>query len=147
MCTREPRLVLVSLLIGWKSGARTLNQSLSGVMQNQSNSLITLDTQLKTALKYHFLFWLSLSNKNSYKTTYKTFLAWMHRTVVSHLCRLEGNGSVECVACPQSPHWGWPGLTRETLSGCPHPLTAIAGESGRETGQSRLSFVNVPWWE
>ena len=28
MCTREPRLVLVSLLIGWKSGARTLNQSI-----------------------------------------------------------------------------------------------------------------------
>ena len=31
-------------------GARTLNQSLSEVMQNQSNSLITFDTQLKTAL-------------------------------------------------------------------------------------------------
>ena len=27
-----------------------MNQSLSEVMQNQSNSLITLDTQLKTAL-------------------------------------------------------------------------------------------------
>ena len=27
MCTRGPRLVLVSLLIGWKSGVRTLNQS------------------------------------------------------------------------------------------------------------------------
>ena len=31
MCTREPRLLLVSLLIGWKSGARTLKQSLSEV--------------------------------------------------------------------------------------------------------------------
>ena len=50
MCTREPRLVLVSLLIGWKRGARILKQSLSEVMQNQSNSLITFDTQLKTAL-------------------------------------------------------------------------------------------------
>ena len=50
MCTREPRLVLVSLLIGWKSGARNFNQSLSEVVQNQSNSLITFDTQLKTAL-------------------------------------------------------------------------------------------------
>ena len=34
-------MVLVSLLIGWKNGARTLNQSLSEVMQNQSNLLIT----------------------------------------------------------------------------------------------------------
>ena len=51
MCTREPRLVLVSLLIGWKSGARTFNQSsLSEVIITQSNSLITFDTQLKTAL-------------------------------------------------------------------------------------------------
>ena len=50
MYTREPRLVLISLLIGWKSGAKTLIQSLSEVMQNQSNSLITFDTQLKTAL-------------------------------------------------------------------------------------------------
>ena len=53
MRTRQPRLVLVlevSLLIGWKSGARTWNQSLIEVMQNQSNSLITFDTQLKTAL-------------------------------------------------------------------------------------------------
>ena len=47
---RQPRLVLVSLLIGWKSGARTLNQSLSEVIINQSNYLITFDTQLKTAL-------------------------------------------------------------------------------------------------
>ena len=31
MCTREPRLVLVSLLIGWKNDTRTLNQSLSEV--------------------------------------------------------------------------------------------------------------------
>ena len=50
MCTREPCLVLVSLLISLKSGARTLNQSLSEVLQNQSNSLITFDFQLKTAL-------------------------------------------------------------------------------------------------
>ena len=48
MC--ELRLVLVPLLIGWKSGARTLNQSLSEVMQNQSNYIITFDTQLKTTL-------------------------------------------------------------------------------------------------
>ena len=50
MCTREPRLVLVSLLIGWKNGARTLNQSLSEVIINQTNSLITFDTQLKNTL-------------------------------------------------------------------------------------------------
>ena len=31
MCTRKPRLVLLSLLIGWKNGARTLNQSLREV--------------------------------------------------------------------------------------------------------------------
>ena len=48
----QPRATsgLVSLLIGWKNGARPLNQSLSEVMQNQSNSLITFDTHLKTAL-------------------------------------------------------------------------------------------------
>ena len=50
MCTREPRLVLVSLLIGWKSGVITFNQSLREVIIDQSNSLITFDTQLKTAL-------------------------------------------------------------------------------------------------
>ena len=33
-----------------KKCVRTLNQSLSEVMQNQSNSLITFDTQLKAAL-------------------------------------------------------------------------------------------------
>ena len=37
-------------LIGWKNGAKTLNQSLSEVIINQSNSLITLDAQLETAL-------------------------------------------------------------------------------------------------
>ena len=49
----EPQLVLVSLVIGRKSGVRTPiteNQSLSEVMQNQRYSLITFDTQLKTAL-------------------------------------------------------------------------------------------------
>ena len=52
MCTHELWLILVSFLIGWKSGAKTLNQSLSEVIINQSNSLIiiTFDTQLKTAL-------------------------------------------------------------------------------------------------
>ena len=53
MCTCKPRLVLVSLLIGWKSGVGTLNQSVNEVMQNQSNWLITFDTQLKTALILH----------------------------------------------------------------------------------------------
>ena len=50
MCTREPRLVWVSLLIDRESGARTLNKSLSEEMQNQSNSQITFKTQLKTTL-------------------------------------------------------------------------------------------------
>ena len=36
--------------IGWKSGTKTVNQSLDEVMQNQSNSLLTFDAQLKTAL-------------------------------------------------------------------------------------------------
>ena len=31
MCTNKPRLVLLSLLIGWKDGAKTFNQSLSEV--------------------------------------------------------------------------------------------------------------------
>ena len=51
---RDPRLVLVPLLIDGKSCARTLNQSPGEVMQNQSNSLITFDTQLKTALSVTF---------------------------------------------------------------------------------------------
>ena len=42
-------------LVGWKNGTRTLNQSLSEVMQNQSNLLITLDTQFKTPLTLTFL--------------------------------------------------------------------------------------------
>ena len=44
-------MFFVSRLIGGQNGARTLNQSLIEVMQDQSNSLITFDTQLKTALK------------------------------------------------------------------------------------------------
>ena len=63
MCTHEPRLILVSLLIGWKNGARTLNQSLSEVMQNQSNSLITFVTQLKIALFIQWpINWMSHSS-------------------------------------------------------------------------------------
>ena len=50
MCTRKPGLVLVSLLIGRKNDVRTLNQPLNEAMQNQSNSLITFDTKLKSAL-------------------------------------------------------------------------------------------------
>ena len=33
-----------------------MNQSLSEVMQNQSNSLISLDSQLQTALTYSFMY-------------------------------------------------------------------------------------------
>ena len=43
--------LLVSLLIG----ARTLKQSLSEVIINQSNSLITFDTELKTTLTLNLL--------------------------------------------------------------------------------------------
>ena len=50
MCTRRARLVLVSLLIGSQNDAKTFDQSLSEVMQNQCNSLITFDTQFKPAL-------------------------------------------------------------------------------------------------
>ena len=47
----KSRLVLVLLLIGWKSGANFANQSQSQVHQNQlSNYQITFDTQLKSAL-------------------------------------------------------------------------------------------------
>ena len=62
MCTREPRLVLVSLLIGWKNGARTLNQSLSEVIINQSSYLITFDNQLKTTESTGWTIrWIALS--------------------------------------------------------------------------------------
>ena len=50
MCTRKPQLVLVSLLIGLQNGTRSFYQSLSEVMQNQGNSLITINTRLRTAL-------------------------------------------------------------------------------------------------
>ena len=33
-----------------------MNQSLSEVMQNQSNSLISFDSELKTALTYSFMY-------------------------------------------------------------------------------------------
>ena len=73
MCTREPRLVLVSLLIGWKNGARTLNQSLSELIINQSNYLITFDTQLKTAL---LLLHSVISSKFSHHSFNQSWLAW-----------------------------------------------------------------------
>ena len=44
------RLVLVLLLIGRESDARFVSQSQTVAMQNQSNCVITFDTQLKTAL-------------------------------------------------------------------------------------------------
>ena len=44
------RLVFVLPLIGRGSAARFFNQSQSVAMQNQSNCIITLDTQLKSAL-------------------------------------------------------------------------------------------------
>ena len=46
----EARLVLVSVFVGWESGANFVNQSQSVVKQNQSKREITFDTQLKTAL-------------------------------------------------------------------------------------------------
>ena len=55
MCTRKPRIGF-GFTSDWlrKNRERTLNQSLSKVMQNQSNSLITFDSQLKTALSEQF---------------------------------------------------------------------------------------------
>ena len=55
-----------------KNGARTLNQSLSEVMQNQSNSLITFDTQLKTALSKVIVTHLHLRNV-TYNSTSKDY--------------------------------------------------------------------------
>ena len=46
----KSRLLLVLLLIGRESGARFFSQSQTVAMQNQSNCVITFDTQLKTAL-------------------------------------------------------------------------------------------------
>ena len=46
----KSRLVLVLLLIGGESGARFFSQSQTVAMQNQSNCVITFDTQMKTAL-------------------------------------------------------------------------------------------------
>ena len=80
MRTREPWLVLVSLLIGWKSGARTLNQSLSEVIINQSNSLISFDTQLKTTL-----------NQSNYLITFDTQLK---TTLCTYLDNLSNNLSL-----------------------------------------------------
>jgi len=38
MCTSESRLVLVSLLIGWQSGASSLSQSFSVVIETKANA-------------------------------------------------------------------------------------------------------------
>ena len=46
----KSQLVLVLLLIGRESGVRFFSQSQTVAMQNQSNCVITFDTQLKTAL-------------------------------------------------------------------------------------------------
>ena len=46
----EARLVLVLLLIDWKTGANFCNQSRSIEKQIQSKREITFDTQLETAL-------------------------------------------------------------------------------------------------
>ena len=43
---------------------QSLNQSLSEVMQTQSNSLITVDTQLKTALVFHSTY-LSVTDQDA----------------------------------------------------------------------------------
>ena len=88
MCTREPQLVLVSLLISWKCGAKTLNQSLSEVMQNESNSLITFDTQLKTAL-LHSVIGSKFSRHffNQWEVKPKPIVA-RARTFSRALCRL-----------------------------------------------------------
>ena len=48
----ENMIGLVWIPIGWESVASFDNQSQSVVMQNQSKREITLDTQMKTALKY-----------------------------------------------------------------------------------------------
>ena len=43
------------LLISWESGEKYFSQSQSVAKQNQGNCEITLDTQLKTALKVVYL--------------------------------------------------------------------------------------------
>ena len=50
MRASKSRLVWVLLLIGRGSGARFFNQSQSVAMQNESNCVITFDTQLKSVL-------------------------------------------------------------------------------------------------
>ena len=47
---KQVTIGLILLLIGRESGARFFNQSQTVAMQNQSNCVITFDTQLKTAL-------------------------------------------------------------------------------------------------
>ena len=85
MCTREPQLDLVSLLIGWKSDARTLNQSLSELIINKSNLLITFDTQLKTTLLHSALV---QSSRTTFSTNQKwnQNQSWLARTHFPALC-------------------------------------------------------------
>ena len=54
----KSRLFLVLQLIGWVGGASFLNQSESVVKQNQRNSAITFDSQLKTPLSFESNFLL-----------------------------------------------------------------------------------------
>ena len=50
-------MVLVLLLIGRESGARFFTQLQTVAMQNQSNCVITFDTQLKITLTYNIVLW------------------------------------------------------------------------------------------
>ena len=74
-CVTKSWLVFVLHPIGWEDCARFLNQSQSIVKQNQSNSAITFDTQLKIALKAMLSYNLSSLLLKSFR--------FMHELMVS----------------------------------------------------------------
>ena len=64
-----------TICFGFTCGARTLNQSLSEAMPNQSNSLITFDTQLKTALNLNrFVYYSQISLQRVADNGYKQYV-------------------------------------------------------------------------
>ena len=74
----------------FQSGAKTLNQSLSEVLQNQSNSLITLDSQLKTTLKLIVVFFFKLMNVRGHPVRMEPIARFLRMGTAVSLALLDG---------------------------------------------------------
>ena len=122
MCTREPRLVLVSLLIGWKNGARTLNQSLCEVIINQSNLLIYFRHSIEkhsiviiSKLLQIFVFCVAMTWNYSDDNALKCFLQmWIFHSLI--LGQSRSNNSSHRILPPYCNTWTrWINLEIRTI--------------------------------